>query len=301
MRGIIFDYIKKTIADDPNVFFLTGDVGFNLVESMFEQFPDRAMNIGVAEQNLVGVAAGLCNLGFKPICYSYTNFLAERSFEQIRDDICLHQYAPIFLGTTTGFDNGILGPTHLALDDMAGLKALPHIRIYSPSTAEAAGCIIKEALALKNEAAFIRFTKSELSEGKAVVAANRFMMERADAPVLVISHGKMAQNCFKAAGTSENFSLFAMDTIKPLDEKNTAKLLQSYKKVVVVEDNFKSAGLYNSIAQFAVEKNLRDAEIVSLSPSETYNDRIGSAEYFEEKYGLLPRQIVDFVEALVNN
>ena len=72
--------------------------------AVFENFPDRALNIGVAEQNLIGIAAGLSNAGFKPVVYSYTNFLAERAFEQIRDDICLHHYAPIIAGTTTGFD-----------------------------------------------------------------------------------------------------------------------------------------------------------------------------------------------------
>ncbi len=299
MRTILFEHVKKAVGENPNIFFLTADVGFNLVESMFEQFPDRAMNIGVAEQNLVGVTAGLCNLGFKPVCYSYTNFLAERSFEQIRDDICLHNYAPVFLGTTTGFDNGILGPTHLALDDMAGLKALPNIRIYSPSSVESMALVIKEALALKNEAAFIRFTKSEFLENKEIKEINRFMIQNENADVLFISHGKMAQNCYKVAVFNKSFDLFAMDRIKPIDEENTTKLLRKYKKIVIAEDNFKSAGLFNSIAQFAVEKNLRDAKIISLSPREIYDERIGSAEYFEEKNGISPGKIAEFIQKLI--
>lgn len=298
MRGVLFDHVKKAIAENPDVFFLTGDVGFNLVESMFEQFPDRAMNVGVAEQNLVGIAAGLCNLGFKPICYSYTNFLAERSLEQIRNDICLHKYAPIFAGTTTGFDGGILGPTHLALDDMAGLKSLPNLRIYSPSTTESMGLVIKEALALKGEAAFIRFTKSEFSEGKEISAVNRFAVERKGATTVALSHGKMVQNCCKAAAINPNFSVFAMDKIKPFDGENMNKLLKEYRKIVVVEDNFKSAGLYNSVCQFVVENNLRSADIVSLSPREIYDERIGSAEYFEEKNGLSPEKISKFIGSL---
>lgn len=298
MRAILFEYIKKEIAENPDIFFLTGDVGFNLVESMFERFPNRTMNVGIAEQNLVGVAAGLCNLGFKPICYSYTNFLAERSFEQIRNDICLHNYTPIFLGTTTGFDSGILGPTHLALDDMAGLKALPNIRIYSPSTTESMGFIIKEALALENEAAFIRFSKSEFSEGKEVIAVNGFIIERKNVSVVALSHGKMVQNCYKAATNNPNFSVFAMDRIKPFDGENMRKLLKEYKKIVVVEDSFKSAGLFNSVCQFVVENNLKSEGIISLSPKEIYDERIGSAEYFEEKNGLSSEKIADFVGSL---
>ncbi|TSA45673.1 hypothetical protein D4R51_01505 [bacterium] len=299
MRGILFEYIKKAIAENPNVFFITADVGFNLVEPMFEKFPERAMNIGIAEQNLVGVAAGLCNLGFKPIAYSYTNFLAERAFEQIRDDICLHHYAPVFVGTTTGFDGGILGPTHHAVDDMAGIKALPNMRIYSPSTSESMELILKEALAAE-EASFIRFTKSELSENRKIEGINRFMIKNENAPVLVVSHGKMAQNCFKAAAAYPNFSLFAMDRIKPLDEKVTKELLKKYEKIVIVEDNFKSAGLFNSICQFAVENKIQGKEIVSLSPEEKYEERIGDASYLEDENNLSSEKINKFLQSLEN-
>ncbi len=298
MREILFDEIKKAVAENDNVFFVTGDVGFNLVESMLEKFPDRAMNVGVAEQNLVGVAAGLCNLGFKPILYSYTNFLAERAFEQIRDDICLHNYAPILVGTTTGFDNGILGPTHLALDDMAGIKALPNIRIYSPSTNESMRAIFQEALTLKNEAAFIRFTKSGLSESKEITEINRFIISREASTILTISHGKMVQNIYKAIGNHSGVSLFAMDRIKPFDGEAMGSLLKTYKKIIVIEDNFKSAGLFNSIAQFFVEHNIQGVELLSLSPKEEYEERIGSAEYFEDRYGLTPEKIEQFIAAV---
>jgi transketolase len=296
MRGILFDTIKEVMANDERLFFLTADVGFNLVEPMFEKFPDRAMGIGVAEQNLVGIAAGLCNIGFKPICYSYTNFLAERAFEQIRDDICLHHYAPIFLGTTTGFDNGGLAATHHAIDDMAGLKALPNLRIYSPSSSESMQLTVREALD-SDTASFIRFTKSDFAEDKVIDGINRFVVLNKNFPVLVISHGKMVRNAVKAAQTFPNFSLFAMDMIKPLDGKILKKLFADYKKIIVLEDNFKSAGLYNSIAQWMAEEEAKGTRLLSLSPKEKYTERIGSADYIEDDNGLSPQKIVDFVRA----
>jgi transketolase len=298
MRAVLFEHINKAIAENENVFFLTAEAGFNLVEPMFEKFPDRAMNIGIAEANLVGVAAGLCNAGFKPICYSYTNFLAERAFEQIRDDICLHHYAPILVGTNTGFDNGALGPTHYVLDDMAGLRSLPNMRIYSPSSSESMGLVMKEALQSK-EASFVRFTKSELSEGSVPKNINHFMIQREDNSLLVISHGKMAQNCQKAAALNEGFSLFAMDRIKPLDENVLRALLTEYKKVVVVEDCFRSAGLYNAICQSIIENDMRsDAKIVSLNVPEVYESRIGDPAYMDDHFGLSPEKIAAFMRGL---
>ena len=141
-----------------SLFFLTGDTGFNLVETIFDQAPNRALNVGVAEQNLIGIASGLVNIGFIPICYAITNFLVERCFEQIRNDICLHEYKVILVGTSTGYDNGALGATHHKLDDIGALKVLPNLRIYSPSGKKSMSVILKEALAAKH-ASFIRISK----------------------------------------------------------------------------------------------------------------------------------------------
>ena len=176
MRAILFQKIHETMRRNPNLFFLTAGVGFNLIEPMCQEFPYRTMNVGIAEQNLVGIAAGLSNLGFKAICYSYTNFLAERAFEQIRNDICLHRYAPILIGTTTGFDNAGLGVTHHALDDIGALKTLAHLRIYSPSSAESIVAVFDETLK-SNEASFIRFSKNDFSEGLPASGVNRFIIK----------------------------------------------------------------------------------------------------------------------------
>ena len=118
MRAIFFDKFKEMMRNDSSLFFLTGDTGFHLVESIFEEFPHRSLNVGVAEQNMIGIASGLVNIGFVPVCYAITNFLIERCFEQIRNDICLHEYKVILVGTSTGYDNGPLGATHHKLDDI---------------------------------------------------------------------------------------------------------------------------------------------------------------------------------------
>ncbi len=283
---------------NPRLFFLTAGVGFNLIEPMCKEFPHRTLNVGIAEQNLVGIAAGLSNVGFKVVCYSYTNFLAERAFEQIRNDICLHHYAPILLGTTTGFDNAGLGPTHHALDDIGCLKVLPNLRIYSPSSAESIETVFEEAMQ-SDEASFIRFTKSDFSEGAPVAHINRFIVKN-DSPMLVISHGKMVQNSMKAAALSPIFSLFALDRIKPLDEKTLHQLFGAYRHIIVIEDNFKS-GLYNSICQYAAENNFTHTPLYSISPEEKYRGEIGDTAYLEDINGLSPEKINLFLQKIKNS
>ena len=294
MRTALFKKIYEMMRTNEKLFFLTAGVGFNLIEPMCKEFPAQTMNVGIAEANLVGVAAGLSNIGFKVICYSYTNFLAERAFEQIRNDICLHRYAPILVGTTTGFDNAGLGATHHALDDIAVLKALPHLRIYSPSSSESMETVFDEAMR-SNEASFIRMTKSNHTENKSVQKINRFIVEDAY-PVLVITHGKMLQNVLKAHDAYPKFSIFAMDRIKPLDEKKLKALMERFRSIAVIEDNFKS-GLYNSIAQYAAERRT-SAKLYSISVEELYRGEIGDAAYLEDINGLSPKKIAAFLQSL---
>ncbi|TSD04776.1 MAG: transketolase, C-terminal subunit [Parcubacteria group bacterium Greene0714_36] len=294
MRAILFQKIHESMRLNQNLFFLTAGVGFNLIEPMCKEFPDRAMNVGIAEQNLVGVAAGLSNLGFKVICYSYTNFLAERALEQIRNDICLHRYAPILIGTTTGFDNAGLGATHHALDDIGVLKALPHLSLYSPSSSESIGMIFDEALASR-EASFIRFTKNDFSEGQPISDINRFMINN-HSDILILSHGKMVANALKASSLSPIFDLFAMDRIKPIDNGWLKKLFAAYKKIIVVEDNFKS-GLFNSVAQWMAENDIKNTRLHSISVEEKYRGEIGDPNYLEDLNGLSPEKIAGFIRS----
>ena len=119
----------QEMEKDENIFFLTADMGINLVEQIQDKFPTRYANVGIAEQNMIGVAAGLANLGYKPFVYTISNFVIHRCLEQIRNDIILHKYPITLMGTSTGYDNAPLGPTHHIIDDWGCLRALPGIDI----------------------------------------------------------------------------------------------------------------------------------------------------------------------------
>jgi transketolase len=288
MRNAFFKEFKKLMQTDQSLFFLTGDTGFNLVETIFDQAPNRALNVGVAEQNLIGIASGLVNVGFIPICYAITNFLVERCFEQIRNDVCLHEYKVILVGTSTGYDNGALGATHHKLDDIGAIKVLPNLNIYSPGGKKSMSVILKEAIAAKH-ASFIRISKGDLKENGTITSPNHYIYE-VQTPVLVISHGKMVGNAASAHKLSPVFSLYSMDRIKPLDDKVLIELFNRFEKIVVIEDNFRS-GLYNSLCQWAIEHNIQNRQIISIAPEEAYDDIVGSSNFLEDKHGLSPNKI----------
>lgn len=285
------------MRDDENIFFLMGDTGFNLVEPLFNEFPDRTMNVGVAEQNLIGIAAGLSNVGFKPVCYAISNFLVHRCLEQIRNDLCLHDYPATLVGTSSGLDNGALWATHYIIDDIACLKSLPNVTIYSPSSIESINKISEEAMKLPHPS-YIRITKSSFSEGKAIDSINRYVLKNDESDVLIISHGRMVKNSLEASKLLPKFSIFAMDKIKPIDEKVLENIITSYNKIVIIEDNLRS-GLYNSVCQFVFDKGLQDTNLYSISVKEDFGNDIGDTSYLDDKFGLSPSKIAAYLQNLM--
>ena len=298
MRDLFFDEFKEMMRNDSSLFFLTGDTGYHLVESIFEDFPDRSLNVGVAEQNMIGIASGLVNTGFVPVCYAITNFLIERCFEQIRNDICLHEYKIILVGTSTGYDNGALGATHHKLDDIGAVKALPNINIYSPSGSQSMSTVTREALNSQH-ASFIRISKHGTDEKIKVEDANHYICET-NHPVLVISHGKMISSAIHAYSQLPKFSIFAMDKIKPLDDPLLVSLFLKYETIIVIEDNFRS-GLFNSICQWAIEEKASHTNIFSISPNESYDEVVGDSDFLEDKHGLSVHKINERIKNIINN
>src|SRR5437899_1846277 len=120
-------------AADSSVIFLTGDLGFRALEPLRDSMGPRFINAGVAEQNMVSVAAGLARSGLKPWAYSIAPFIYARPYEQIRNDVCLHDLPVKLVGNGGGYGYGVMGATHHALEDYGTLLCLPHMHAFVPA------------------------------------------------------------------------------------------------------------------------------------------------------------------------
>jgi transketolase len=297
MRNVFFKLIKETMREDESIFLLAADMGRGLVEDIRTEFPERFLNVGIAEQNMIGVAAGLCNVGFRPFCYTISNFLVHRCFEQIRNDMCLHKYPITLVGTSTGFDNGLLGPTHQIIDDIGCLKALPNMRIYSPSSVDSVGLILDD-IAKHRQPAYVRIGKKGFDLKVDVDRLNYMAHRDDDSDILVVTHGMTLSNCMEAVKGARRFSIYCMNRIKPIDRTEVEKLFETYKKIVVVEDHFVDSGLSNSLNQLFAQIRPTGTAIFSLGPSEHYEEEVGDSDYFADKYGYSSEKIIAYIEKI---
>src|SRR3954469_25613515 len=120
-------------AANSDLVFLTGDLGFRALEPLRDRLGDRFINVGVAEQNMVSLAAGLARSGLRPWAYSIAPFIYARPFEQIRNDVCLHNLPVVLVGNGGGYGYGVMGATHHAIEDYGVMLALPHMRAFIPA------------------------------------------------------------------------------------------------------------------------------------------------------------------------
>jgi transketolase len=140
--------------------FLTGDLGFMALEPLRDSAGDRFINAGIAEQNMVSVAAGLASAGLKPWVYSIAPFLYARAFEQIRNDVCSHDLPVFLVGNGGGYAYGVMGPTHHALEDYGALLGLPNITVYIPAFSEDVPEVVSRLMA-RSRPAYLRLGRDE--------------------------------------------------------------------------------------------------------------------------------------------
>lgn len=133
MRTAFINELIQQARAKPDIFLVVGDLGFSVVEPFAEEFPDRFLNAGVAEQNMTGLAAGLASEGYHAFTYSIANFPTFRCLEQIRNDVAYHRLPVTVVSVGAGFSYGNLGYSHHAVQDIGILRTLPEMTIMSPA------------------------------------------------------------------------------------------------------------------------------------------------------------------------
>ena len=235
MRNTFVNYLTELAAKDSRIFLIVGDLGFTVIEPFRDTFPDRFLNVGVAEQNMTAVAAGIAREGYHVFTYSIANFTTLRCMEQIRNDVCYHKLPVCVVSVGGGYMYGNLGPTHHATEDVGMMRVLPGMRVFVPFSQSSTRKAVDEILAEKKPA-YLRIGREDMTFDE--IAGNGFTLiqKREGAREAVISIGQLGQD-IEAMATEKNADWYALCRLKPLDVESVRRLAGEYEKITVVEDH----------------------------------------------------------------
>ncbi|MDQ3645199.1 MAG: 1-deoxy-D-xylulose-5-phosphate synthase [Actinomycetota bacterium] len=301
MRSAIVVELAELAARDSRVVLLTGDLGFTVLEEFAERFPERFFNVGVAEQNMVGVATGLADAGFIPYVYSIATFATLRPYEFIRNGPLLHGLPVRVIGVGGGLDYGHNGVTHYALEDVAIMRAQPGMTVVAPADPGQARAALREIHAHAGPA-YLRVGRA----GEAVPGLDgRFRLGRLEAlrdgdDVAVLALGSLATEALVAAraldreGIASAVAVAASLAPAPVDD--LIALLSRVPVVVTVEAHYPSGGLGSLVAEVIAEHGL-NCRLVRRAVQEMPVGVTGTPGHLHELHGLSGESIADTVSA----
>jgi transketolase len=254
MRTAFVDALIEAAEADPEIWLINADLGFSVLERFAQRFPDRYLNVGVAEQNMIGVAAGLALSGFNVFVYSIGNFPTQRCLEQLRVDICYHDAPVVVAAAGGGFAYGPQGYTHHAIEDLAVMRALPGMRVAAPADPHETRAFVREFVRHPGPA-YLRLGKGgepALHPGPLDAAPIRPVLMRPGTDVVLLASGAILAEVLAAAGLLEQKGVSArvasVPMLKPLAEAALLQLVGDTRLIVTIEEHSLIGGLRDAVA-----------------------------------------------------
>ena len=282
MRKTALECVHKLAQHDKRVLFIGSDLGHGVLEKMKNELPDQFFMEGVSEQYIIGMAAGLAMEGFIPYVNTIATFLTRRCYEQVAVDLCMHDLPVRLIANGGGGVYAPLGPTHLAIEDIAIMRALPNMAVVVPCDADEMNRLMMSTLEWPHPI-YIRLAKG----GDRVVSAEQNGFElgksikmKTGADGMFITTGVMTQLALETAeilkGDGVDVGVLHVHTIKPFDASGVISAIENVKAVVTVEEHIVNGGLGSAVFESCSE--LRPELLPKIS-------RIGIPDKFATEYG----------------
>lgn len=291
MRDAFFDALYPFFKKDRNAVLVTADNGAPSLDKFSENLPGQFLNVGIAEQQMVGLAAGLALEGKKVYTYAIAPFVTLRCIEQNKLDMCAMNLPIVNLGVGAGYAYDIMGPSHHTVEDISVMRVFPNLEIYSPSDSITAAALAE--LSFKNPSPqYIRFDRSGLKEIHKNTSPDflkGMLSVQTGGDVCLLATGIMVHQALETAKQlkSKNISAGVVDIfqLKPLNIKNLLELIRPYKKIVTLEEHFLTGGLGSLIAETFADHSI-SAPLLRLGQGDHFVFTYGGREAIWEKYGL---------------
>jgi transketolase len=287
MRDALSKSLVIIAANNSKAILLTGDHGYALFDSFRKSYPQQYVNAGIAEQNMVGVAAGLARTGYRPIVYGLSAFVPIRVLEQIKLDVCHDNLPVIFLGDGAGFVYGTLGTSHQSTEDIAATRALPNLTIFSPCDRFEMLAVMKAATELEGPV-YIRIGKCDLGDVHPqeveYKSGNLIELTQTDSDITFFATGSMVKSAQKLAQEFNNANVVSVPTLKPVNTQQVVSLLKRSRVAVVFEEHSVNAGLGAVICEISAESC--PIHVLRIGVTDRFSEHCGDYGYLLHEHGL---------------
>ncbi len=305
MKTAFFRTLLELAAEDDRIWLVVGDIGFGAVEAFAKKFPDRFLNVGVAEQNMIGISAGMALSGKIVFVYSISNFPTLRCLEQIRNDVCYHNANVNIVSVGGGFLYGALGSSHHVTEDIAIMRALPNMTVVAPGdpveTEQAT-----RAISRQQGPCYLRLGRAgdpvihkqgiDFRLGKAILV-------RAGSDITLISTGgflALAMQTAEALGVyGFQAGVISMPTVKPLDHDAILNAARKTPAIVTLEEHSVLGGLGGAVAEVLAESSENKVLFKRLGLPSVFSSQVGDQQYLRAAYGLSKESILESVISLL--
>jgi len=301
MRNAFADEMTKLSLERNEVVMLSGDIGNRLFDKFKLASPDRFMNCGIAEANMIGLAAGMALNGLRPFVYTITPFTTTRCLEQIKIDACYHKLPVVIVGTGSGLSYAELGATHHSCEDLAILRVFPEMTVLAPADEVELRQCLRAVLELDGPA-YIRIGKKGekiLPKANSEFYIGKSITVRHGDNVCLIGTGTVMPELLDAAEALANHGIScrveSCHTVKPLDRGMLDEVFGKFNVVGVVEEHFKAGGLSSAIAEYYISNSTAQVKFLTFGVPDQFIHEVGTQEYVRERLGLTSEAIVNRV------
>lgn len=300
MRDAFSDSLVRIATADTRVLLLTGDHGYALFDAFRASHPDRYINAGIAEQNMVGMAAGLARMGFRPFVYGLSAFVPIRVLEQIKIDVAHDNLPVVFVGDGAGFVYSHLGTSHQALEDIACVRAVPGMTVLSPADRHELTAAMNHAHGV-GRSVYLRMGKADRGDahgGETAIDITRLQCLREGRPggTAIIATGPIAITAMAVAARFDGMAVWSAPSIKPLDTDTLEAICRSADQLVTMEEHSVVGGFGSLIAEEVTSR--RPLPVLRIGVQDRFSEHCGSYEYLLREHGLdletLARRVAAF-------
>ena len=290
MRNETITALKNYAIKNSDVMLLTADLGYSVLEQFSDVLPEQYANVGVCEQAMVGIAAGLALTGRRVVIYSIANFPTLRCLEQLRNDVCYHNLPVVVIAVGGGLSYGAQGYTHHGIEDLGIMSMLPNIMVTCPADPIESVCLLPQLLD-RRAPGYMRLGRSGeplIHDEKTVINLNKAKIIRQGSDLAILSTGPILARAINAASVleSEGFScsIYSFPCVHPLDAETVEHAARNHRAIISVEEHNLSGGFGTRVADLILELGL-SPKFRKFGITKELIGNVGSQDWLLNKLG----------------